>query len=254
VRKHPTHIHYHSTSSWQIKKARKEESKTSSASLGSPASRRRQREKLHEPPALEAALSAAVVSGNSLNSLTTLFLSRSHWACAPVLQLWIPNVLLTCPLGINKLTSSRLSEGNLSVENEEGIKGAESKEQTPILSPKHRTYTAYRIWGFSRLFPPWTSEAACIWLGAAQSERPMVRLCPQHKFILKLAGLFLWEGQYGTEKERGKGGKLFFTLVLFWMWTICAPSWSAGDGLALEPHHIYRSKHKWLLPDCFMIH
>ena len=32
------------------------------------------------------------------------------------------------------------------------------------------------------------------------------------------------------------------------------PSWSAGNGLALEPHHIYRSKHKWLLPDCFMIH
>lgn len=51
-----------------------------------------------------------------------------------------------------------------------------------------------------------------------------------------------------------KGKNPFFTLVLLWMRTICAPSWSAGNGLALEPHHIYRSKHKWLLPDCFMIH
>lgn len=83
---------------------------------------------------------------------------------------------LTCPLGANKSTSSCLSGGNLSVKE---IKGVESKEQTPVFSPKRRTCTAYRTGRFSWLFSPrWTSKGARILLGVAQSERPMLQLLP----------------------------------------------------------------------------
>lgn len=150
-------------------------------------------------------------SGNSLNSLTTSFPSLSPWACAPpALSLWIPDVPLACPLGAYELTSSCLSEGNLSLEHEEEIKEVERKEQNPIFTPKHGTYTAYKIRGFSWLFSPLgqaREHAYCWELLRPKGQRS--DSCPRHKFILKLADLFLWEGQYGTEKERGKWGEAF---------------------------------------------
>ena len=70
------------------------------------------------------------------------------------------------------------------------------------------------------------------------------------KFLLHRAEGRFGEVQCGTEK----GKKPFLHTRAAMNADHLCPSWSAGNGLALEPHHIYRSKHKWLLPDCFMIH
>ena len=73
---------------------------------------------------------------------------------------------------------------------------------------------------------------------------------PFFKFLLHRAEGRFGEVQCGTEK----GKKPFLHTRAAMNADHLCPSWSAGNGLALEPHHIYRSKHKWLLPDCFMIH
>lgn len=144
--------------------------------LGSLASSKRREEKLHKQPVLEAALSAEVKTVETAWTPWQLYFSPS--LAGPALQLWIPDVMLNCPLGARKLTSSCLSEGNLLFGHEEEMEGVGSKEQTVIFSQKYKSpsNSINQLWASLWFFPSWTSTTACILLRAAQSEGPTLWL------------------------------------------------------------------------------